>query len=634
MNAISILKKYYGWLILSLVACVLIAAGLGTYLKLSSFELLHLPSGSHETISLPLGRESLPGAGTYELRGKFTLGWITRVLHITPDDEVKQIIINGHEVDLSVVPAERLNDWVNGFSLNVSPYVTSGENSIIIVFDDYGGNLGMKIGLQYGGWRMILLTLLLLALALVVIIKSQTALKISKLHSVLYCLIILGAILRIGTIYTYNPMDHIGTDPERHWEQGKDPLRNDLMSNTDPIMFQLYIATIAKTALGIPSLVAFYTSLLSLIGPWLWYRFFREVQSDKTLALAGWAFLALLPSWISIYTYFMQETLLLPLLGAALWATWRARRKATVESFAWMIVLWILAGLTRGIVIPIAAVCCTALWMTQQHKLKKALVSLGILALGLGPLTYRAYQTVHHFAPHGMGHLVAIYAMSGKQEIIMTQLEDGVPVSTFGFGSPTIGEKPFKPFSDWESRRKGQIHVRIDLGKGMEDWNRGFEQTGMTWRDAMWITKENIIYLFFGPSWPDNNDERLLDLINIHARWIWPLALLAALGGIFMQRRRLTRQWLLPSMILAWFVVQGVLPISVNEGRYRKPFEGLIVAQLILLAAASRGLARAGAPYTLDIPPHIQALVSRLRRKISKEKIPAALPVAGNQTQT
>ncbi|RYZ83677.1 MAG: hypothetical protein EOO68_32685 [Moraxellaceae bacterium] len=43
--------------------------------------------------------------------------------------------------------------------------------------------------------------------------------------------------------------------------------------------------------------------------------------------------------------------------------------------------------------------------------------------------------------------------------------------------------------------------------------------------------------------------------------------------------------WLFPSMIIAWFFVQAVLPISVNEGRYRKPFEGLIVVYLILLAS-------------------------------------------------
>ena len=65
-------------------------------------------------------------------------------------------------------------------------------------------------------------------------------------------------------------------------------LRNDLMSNTDPIMYQLYIGALLKLTLNMAPLVAFYTCVLSLLGPWLWYRFLRELQDSKTLALAGW----------------------------------------------------------------------------------------------------------------------------------------------------------------------------------------------------------------------------------------------------------------------------------------------------------------------------------------------------------
>src|SRR5690606_16567667 len=105
----------------------------------------------------------------------------------------------------------------------------------------------------------------------------------------------------------------------------------------------------------------------------------------------------------------------------------------------------------------------------------------------------------------------------------------------------------------------------------------------MTWKEALWITKENLIFLFFGSSWPDNNEDQIVDLINVHMRWIWAPAFLVAIIWCFRMRKRLRHQWLLPSLILAWFIVQGLLPISFNEGRYRKPFEGLIIAQLILL---------------------------------------------------
>lgn len=597
MNLKPLLKKYCDWLIFLLVSAILAYANFGLHVELGDFELHHHESGHRETVRLPLSRLSLTEGGTYDLHGTITFGpTASRSLHITPDDVIHGIVINGAEVDLSGIPEESLSDWVNGFTLDAGPYANTGENTISIHFSDYGGDLGMIINPRIGGWQINALSLFWLALGLIWFTLRHSGAKISRLHAALYCLIILGAALRVWTIYTYNPVDHVFSDAQRHWEQGTDVLRNDLMSNTDPIMYQLYVGALAKLSLNFPALIAFYTSILALFTPWVWYRFLRELQGSKTLALTGWAAFSLLPSWIAIYSYFMQETLFLPLLGAALWATWRARRKGTVSSFAWMIVLWIVAGLTRGIAIPLAAVSCTALWLTQGEKLRKALISSCILLFVLGPLTYRSYQAVHHFAPHGMGHLVSIYGMSGKKEIIL-HIKKGWRAG-YGFGSPSMDAPIFEPLSDWTSRRTGQVHVHVDLDKGWEDWNREIERAKESWRqNAWWITGENLAFLMFGPSWPDNNPERLVDSINIHSRWLWAPALLAALVWIFIMRKRLRHQWLLPSLILTWFIVQGLLPITVNEGRYRKPFEGMIIAQLALLAAASRARARAGQPY-------------------------------------
>lgn len=621
------LKKYCGWLVILFAACMLVFITSKLFFDLSDFELHHV-SGGQENVSLPLSRTSEPAGGMYRLSGKITFGrWASKVLHITPDDEVTRIVVNGNEVDLSGIPRASLSDWSYGFLLDVEPYAAKGENSISIAFSDLGGYglMGMKIESK-SGWRVLVTSVLWLVLLFGVVMMLRPMLfKISKLHLLLYFLVILGAILQIWIICTYNPTDHVWSDPQRHWEQGTETLRSDLMSNADPIMYQLYIGTLAKLTLGLSGLVAFYTSILAIITPWLWYRFFRELQSNKTFALAGWAFLSLLPSWMSIYSYFMQETLLLPLLGAALWATWRARRKATVSSFAWMVTIWILAGLTRGIAIPLAAVCCSALWLTQEHKLKKVLVSACILLFALGPLTYRSYQTVHHFAPHGMGHLASIYAMSGKKEIILHIPEKGAgPV--YGFGSPSTGAKPFAPLSDWQTRRSGVIEINVDLGKGRKGWENAYEKAAMSWKDTLWITKENLIFLFFGPSWPDNNEDRILDRISIHMRWVWAPVFLATIVWTFTMRRRLRRQWLLPALIFTWFIVQGLLPISLNEGRYRKPFEGLIIAQLVLLAAASRGQTRIGQPHKLSMEPLLHALLRRRHGKINRQPPDAANP--------
>ncbi|MFC6633684.1 glycosyltransferase family 39 protein [Microbulbifer taiwanensis] len=402
------------------------------------------------------------------------------------------------------------------------------------------------------------------------------------LYALLYGLVIAGALLRVDYIVQFNPLDHIWSDPQRHWEQGTDTLRSDPMALTDPVLYQLYIGALGKLTLMNPLLVAFYTSLLSLCTPWIWYRFLRELQPGRLVALGGWAALSLLPSWIAIYGYFMQETLLLPLLGAALYASWRCRRKRTLGSFLLMAFLWALAGLTRGIAIPLAAVTCSWLWLEQEDKLRKAVYSALILTLILGPLAVRSYQQMQLLAPHGIGKLVSIYTRSGKQRINISYERDGARWS-YWFASPATGERPLAPLSDWTTARRGTAEVHIDLDRGGEDWHRAKLDYPMTVSNYLWITRENLVYLFFGASWPDNNGERALHRANIHMRWIWaPLALLL-IAATAIYWRRLGGRRLLPVLLLVWVLVQGLLPIAVNEGRYRKPGEGLLLACSALL---------------------------------------------------
>ncbi len=194
-------------------------------------------------------------------------------------------------------------------------------------------------------------------------------------------------------IVRYNPMESLTSDPGRHWGFGTRPLDTQPFAAIDPIGYHVYLGVIAKFTVHSPILVAYWTALLSLITPWLWYRFLRELFPDRTWALTGWVILAALPSWSIIYSFFMQETLMLPLLGAALWATWRCRRKRTTASFVVATGVWLLAGLTRGICIPLAAVAMTWVWFEQGRKLEKAVIGLALLVGVLGPLA--GPQLVH-----------------------------------------------------------------------------------------------------------------------------------------------------------------------------------------------------------------------------------------------
>lgn len=402
-----------------------------------------------------------------------------------------------------------------------------------------------------------------------------------------YLVLVLSTGYRIAYIIEFNPIHHIWSDPQRHWEHGVDVLRQDPMVMTDPILYQLYMSALAKLTLQHPPLVAFYTCLLAIFTPWIWYRFFRELQPSKLIAVAGWAGIAVIPSWISIYGYFMQETLMLPLLGAALYYTWRCRRKQTVSSFGLMILFWVLAGLTRGICIPMAAVAATWLWLEQPEKVKKASCALLIFAVALGPLAYRSYQFMGIVAPHGVGQLNIIYAKSGAKEIKIAYQRQGARWN-YGFMSPALLVAPLAPLSDWQTQREGKHWAAVDLDKGGESWKKQLDRVDLSLSDYLWITKENAIFLFFAPSWPDSNRGRWLGEVNYQTRWLWAPLFTICCVWTFIRLRRQPRQWLLPSIILAWFLVQTLLPISVNEGRYRKPLEGLLIAQLVLLAASRR----------------------------------------------
>lgn len=416
--------------------------------------------------------------------------------------------------------------------------------------------------------------------------------KISEVF--LYTIIILACLYRIAYVIERNPMDHIWSDPQRHWEQGSETLRTDPMTLTDPILYQFYIGTLAKATLGNKGLVAFYTILLSLLAPWVWYRFLRELLSSKVLALSGWAILAWLPSWLSIYGYFMQETLMIPLLGASFWSTWRCHRKGTRNSFLLMCMFWLLAGLTRGVLIPLAALAVFLVWLLQDHKIKKAFLSIALLSFFLIPLSIRSYQQMHLISPHGIGKLNGIYARSGNREINISYERQGA-IWYYGFQSPSLGSQPFEPLSDWRTQRQGLVKVDIDIDEGYRDWQSESAKNSLDLEKYLWITKENIIFLFFGHSWPDSNLAYIPGKLNYWMRWLWaPFGAVVMLGAcaylIVLVRRRerysraqILKYSLLPMLIMLWFVFQALLPLAVNEGRYRKPFEGMIIVQALFL---------------------------------------------------
>ena len=419
------------------------------------------------------------------------------------------------------------------------------------------------------------------------------------LRAFLLLLLVLASGYRVWLVVQHNPMDWLHSDPARHWFAGTHPLDTGPMAAIDPILYGNYVAVLARMTAGSPILVAYWTALLSLSGPWLWYRFLRELIPGREYALAGWVILSALPSWSTIYSYFMQETLMLPLLGAALWATWRCKRKGDLASFLIATMVWMLAGLTRGICIPMAAVAMMYLWFLQDDKLRKSAFAVALLAAVLGPLAARSWYLARVISPHGMGQLASLYHRAGTNSISFEiSRSGGTETWRYNFRSPQ--HFPFEPFSKWTTNRRGHVNVAIDLDHGMRDWNAARAALPKwTLQRYIWVTSDGLTHLFFDHSWPElEHLERPAHQAGRWIRWLWaPLAVVCLVATLVLWRRQ--RDHLLPFLLLAWLAVQ--MNIAVNEGRYRKPAEGLLIAQTLALAAVVSSRRRR-APPSLETP--------------------------------
>jgi hypothetical protein len=407
-------------------------------------------------------------------------------------------------------------------------------------------------------------------------------LRAHALPVVLYVAILAGCIFRFHETFVHNPIDQIFSDPQRHWTFGHETLHPDPWLVIDPPFFQMWLSLVQKWSTGIPKMTAVYAGALSVATPWLWYRFLREAVGRHTLALLGWALLVWLPSWIGIYTYFMSETLFLPLIGASLWQTMRARRMQTVSSVLGMVALWTLAGLTRGIAIPLGGMAGLWVWLAHPKKSRTVAYSAVIVLAATVPFAFRNHDFLGLWSPIGTGWPNQIYAESGKREMQVEITRDGAKWN-YTFRSPSEDERVFSPFSSWESKRDGMVQLTVDLRKGSADWRRVSEHTAQHGIARLLLQWENLILVMFGQTWPDDNFDFPIARAANRMRFGW-----APLLGVFfvialVRRRAVFSRPLLPVLILTWFVFQAASLLAINEGRYRKPLEGLLSMEAIVL---------------------------------------------------
>lgn len=391
---------------------------------------------------------------------------------------------------------------------------------------------------------------------------------------------ILGALLLLRLLFPFfnSPLMHLFSDPGRHWQNGLNFLHPDIMGSGDPFLYQLWVFLLQKLAHGNSAVVITGCGILCALMPYGWYRALKELM-PRTWALSGAVVMALVPGFIGIYAYFMNETLLLTLTGFAFWATFRAQRKRTVGAFALACALWLMAGFTRSLALPIALLCLLSLWLPQPQKIAKGFIG-SIMLLGLLiPAGLHGRSTLGYFAPFGNLYLNEIYSQSGDRTISL----DFGPKGRYFFGSPSFYNPTFYPFSSWTTARSGDAAVSIDLTRGRTSWITELQRIHQlrTFPRTSEIA-ENLQYLLFGQSWPDNDRSTVSGWLTVWTRWLWPLVILLVAYGVARRHFR-GREWLLPVCSLSMLLYLAIQQQGVMEARFRKPIDPIFVAAVVVM---------------------------------------------------
>jgi hypothetical protein len=407
-----------------------------------------------------------------------------------------------------------------------------------------------------------------------------------------------GAVLLERLLYPFfnSPLEHLYSDPARHWHNAQRFLDPDVLGSGDPYFYQLWLYVLQRLAGAASAGAAANPGILLGCGllcaamPYGWYRALRELL-PVPWALSGALVIALAPATLGIYGYFMNETLLLSLTGFAFWLTLRAWRKGSVPAFAWASLLWLAAGFTRVVLWPAAALALGWSIVSGPRAWSKLATGLSLLALFAVPAGLHCRAALGFFSPFGNLYLNEIYRISGNKLI---ELDFG-PDGQYEFGSPSFYNPTFYPFSDWTTARTGTVRVRIDTREGRIPWVQAREQARAT-RHFSRLTDawENLLYLAAGQPWPQNDPHTLVGTSSIWARWLWPpLFVVVAAGAV--RRRFSGREWLLPATGLLMLVLLAVQQQGIMEARFRMPVDPIFLAALVVMLhrrRAQRALAQ------------------------------------------
>jgi hypothetical protein len=388
-----------------------------------------------------------------------------------------------------------------------------------------------------------------------------------------------GGVLVLRLLYPFfnSPLTHIFSDPQRHWDNAALFLAPSVMGSGDPYLYQLWLFALRQLAGPSSATILTGCGVLCAAMPYGWYRALRELL-PRVASLQGAVLIGLWPPFLGGYAYFMTETLLLALTGFGFALTLRAVRRRDTTAWVLAVAVWLAASFTRIVALPIAVICLGWAWRLQLRRWRAlTLAALPALALVI-PAGLHGRYALGYFAPLGNLYLNEIYHAGDNKSIAI----DFGPQGSYIFGSPSYYNPTFYPLSDWTTARTGVLTITIDTRNGRGDWRRTLARMPARGLRERWHDfGENLCYLLFGQSWPDNDRSSVVCWLSVWMRWLFvPMVLTLAYAAIRGAYRG--REWLLPLCALLSLVLLALQREGIMEGRYRKPLEPIFVASLVL----------------------------------------------------
>lgn len=405
----------------------------------------------------------------------------------------------------------------------------------------------------------------------------------------LFCASLVGRFAYI--VCVIGPMHDINNDWGRHYYNGLNLFdAPTIMSGIDPKLYQFWVWVTHQLSFGSDMMMHVYAGLLCALMPVTWYLAATELFSKRAALILG-LIISAHPSFLNIYSYFMNETLLLPLFGMAVWLTVRCARMRSSASFLICMFVWILTLHARMVVAPVMVLAVGWLLHYQKHTFRQVVLSCVMLCVVTAPAAYQSYRVLDAFVPFQGSAINTIYFHNDN-------VAHGYEITRNGrktwrkWSSPSYYQNPYAPFGIYKTHRSRSkiASVYWNMDKGMDDLEREIARLKAQrhFSQILEDTIENTVFLFFAQSWPDSTNKNYWWYrLNKHLRWGWPVMMGCILMfGAFLPMR--AERAFIVSSALALISVLALQQMGIMEGRYRKPLEPLLLFCMVILWQAGR----------------------------------------------